>query len=338
MPLSAAPDAGGARVPRAWIPPALALLGIASALVWASSGFRENLGNPLPFPGEPTWRWWAVRAVVLVGTALLAVDVVLLRPSRLRRARLPTTQAERTGEVGWIMSTLVFAALGVPGFLYYATLRSRVARLVARAPHVGRFASRRERNRALRKPGVFTEGELRARRSREGTDSLWFLAVYFFWPFLQLLKVVLPVRLFSRVERDEALQHERRARLYEAVRSRPGSSFSDLKRELGVSTGVLTHHLRLLVRQEFVTYRRDGFRTRFYLRGPRVPADTYVTRTRQAILDLVRTAPGLTQKDLVHRLGWPRENVSYHARELERMGLVRVVEEGRWRRYFLVGA
>lgn len=150
----------------------------------------------------------------------------------------------------------------------------------------------------------------------------------------RLLKALTVLGLFSRFDRDEVLDHERRDRLYQYIKANPGPSFSDLKRELVIGNGTLIHHLRILETQEFVKVVRDGFRTRFYVRGPRVQPETYLTRTQKALLDAIQANPGLTQKELAQFLGLPRESVFYHARKLEAAGKLKVTKEGKWRRYF----
>jgi predicted transcriptional regulator len=150
----------------------------------------------------------------------------------------------------------------------------------------------------------------------------------------KLLRAAAAVPLFSRFDKDEVLEHNTREQLYQYIRNNPGPSFSDLRRALDISNGTLVHHLRILEMQEFIKGVRDGFRTRFYIRGPRITVTTYLTRTQQTILEAIQTHPGLTQKDLAGLLGLPRESVFYHTRKLEGVGKLRVAKEGKWRRYF----
>jgi DNA-binding MarR family transcriptional regulator len=150
----------------------------------------------------------------------------------------------------------------------------------------------------------------------------------------KLFKACAALPLFSRFDKDEVLEHNTREQLYQYIRNNPGPSFSDLRRALDLSNGTLVHHLRILEAQEFVKPVRDGFRTRFYIRGPRVVVTTYLTRTQQTILEAIQTHPGLTQKELAGLLGLPRESVFYHARKLETVGKLRIAKEGKWRRYF----
>lgn len=143
--------------------------------------------------------------------------------------------------------------------------------------------------------------------------------------------------LFSRLEKDEVLAHEKREQVYQFIKDNPGPSFSDLLRELELSNGTLVHHLRVLEAQEFIKPHRDGVRTRFYLRGPKVVPTAYLTRTQQQILDAIASRPGVTQKGLAGALGLPREAVSYHTKRLAAQGQLQVRQDGKWRRYWRVG-
>ena len=145
------------------------------------------------------------------------------------------------------------------------------------------------------------------------------------------------IGLFSRLEKDEVLAHEKREQVYQFIKDNPGPSFSDLLRELELSNGTLVHHLRVLEMQEFIKPMRDGVRTRFYMRGPKIVPTAYLTRTQQQILDAIGTQPGVTQKELAGVLGLPREAISYHTKRLAASGQLQVRQEGKWRRYWRVG-
>lgn len=150
----------------------------------------------------------------------------------------------------------------------------------------------------------------------------------------KFLKLLMAVPLFTRFDKDEVLEHSTRDQLYQYIQNHPGPSFSDLRRELELSNGTLVHHLRILEAQEFVKVIREGFRTRFYVRGPRVIPQAYLTRTQQAILEAIHGNPGVSQKELAGLVGLPRESVFYHTRKLEQVGKLAVQRDGKWRRYF----
>jgi DNA-binding MarR family transcriptional regulator len=150
----------------------------------------------------------------------------------------------------------------------------------------------------------------------------------------QLWKLLILLPGFSRMEKDEVLEHTKRDELYRFIKQNPGQSFSDLRRELALSNGTLVHHLRILEGQEYLKGVRDGFRTRFYVRGPKIVMDSYLTRTQIQLVEAISANPGLTQKELSQLLGLPRESISYHAKQLAAKGRLAIKQQGKWRRYW----
>jgi predicted transcriptional regulator len=168
------------------------------------------------------------------------------------------------------------------------------------------------------------------------TGALTLAALALFEPTRYLLlKRIVAVPGFTRFAKDEVLEHDRRGELYQYIKNNPGSSFSDLRRVTEMANGTLVHHLRILEHQEYVKPVRDGFRTRFYVRGPKITPQPYLTRTQQDLLDFISSNPGITQKELAALVGLPRESVSYHAKRLASQGQLEVRTQGKWRRYFV---
>lgn len=142
---------------------------------------------------------------------------------------------------------------------------------------------------------------------------------------------------FTRIKRDEALDNERRAALLECIRDNPGCGFADLRRALEVGSGSLAHHLKVLEQQDFVRGVRDGVRLRFYVRGPAIPREAYLTFTQRSVLDAVHSNPGIAQGQLARLVGLPRQNVAYHVRRLAEMGRIAAHADGAHRRYYAQG-
>ena len=149
------------------------------------------------------------------------------------------------------------------------------------------------------------------------------------------LKLLFLLPGFSRVQKDAVLEHAKREELYNFIKSNQGPSFSDLRRSLELSNGNLIHHLRILEMQGYVSGQRDGFRKRFYVRGPKIVATTYLTRTQQQLVDVVGAHPGLTQKELSGLVGLPRELVFYHTKQLALKGRLEIRQDGNRRRYWV---
>lgn len=138
--------------------------------------------------------------------------------------------------------------------------------------------------------------------------------------------------LFSRIEKHKALDHARRDTIVQLVRQNPGIRFSDMKKQLGVGSGVLVHHLRVLEREGFVRAKRDRFRTRFYAPGHGVPQGLELTDRQRDILAAVSAHPGIGPSELADRLGLNRGTVHHHAKRLAAMGKLEIEGDGRDRR------
>jgi hypothetical protein len=149
----------------------------------------------------------------------------------------------------------------------------------------------------------------------------------------RLLHALAPLALFTRLTKDDVLDHPRRAQLHDYVTQHPGQRVQDVRRALQLPNGVALHHLHVLSQAGLVRVHRLGGRRLLYPAGPRVEPQ-YVSQTQRQILDVVATAPGATQRDLGRAVGLSERAVSYHVRALAGSGLIRVEPEGNRRRCF----
>jgi predicted transcriptional regulator len=111
------------------------------------------------------------------------------------------------------------------------------------------------------------------------------------------------------------------------VASTPGAHFSKIRDDLDLGTGETQHHLRRLVDDGAVVFRRDGDYKRFFSTGRfsefEQTALGYLRRTtpRGMILELLET-PGTTGAELAARLDVSRPTVSGYAVDLDEAGLL----------------
>jgi predicted transcriptional regulator len=147
-------------------------------------------------------------------------------------------------------------------------------------------------------------------------------------------RAIAAVAAFTRIQQDRALGHERRDRIVRLLEATPGRSFSDVKRTLGLTNGVIVHHLRILEAQGLVCRRREGKRVRLYA-GPAPPPDTpYLTQVQQRLLRAVAGRPGAVQRELIQGTGLARSTASYHLRHLAVAGMVVWRRRGKWKTYW----
>ncbi len=142
--------------------------------------------------------------------------------------------------------------------------------------------------------------------------------------------------LYSRLRKEEVLDHFVRGQIYGYIMSHPGEHYNFLKDALKVTNGTLAHHLRTLEMQGFIKADRDGVFKRFYPVEVQIPRNKGIRLSdlQHHILTLIRTDGGPTQQDIALGLGVSQQTVSYNLRHLNREGLVRMEKEGRMKRYF----
>ncbi|WP_297534960.1 metalloregulator ArsR/SmtB family transcription factor [Thermococcus sp.] len=125
---------------------------------------------------------------------------------------------------------------------------------------------------------------------------------------------------------------ERRNEILDQIRRRPGVTFRELARELGIGIGDLQYHLHKLEKEGKVFSKKIGRRRYIFPAGFEEEAQRLViaisTETRRRILLQLMEGPK-SQGELAERLGVSQPTISYHMGELEKLGIVEVVREGR---------
>jgi len=156
------------------------------------------------------------------------------------------------------------------------------------------------------------------------------LAVFFATDKGKYLASLLFSPLYTRIHHDRVLDNSLRQGIFQYIQTNPGSSFSDIRRNLSLKNGVLAHHLRTLEREHYIKSRKDGLYRRFYLRQHVVPVPGIsLNQSQKTILLFLIRHPGSSQSEIAVSLGLSRQTVSYHILAMEKMGAVRVNRMGR---------
>ena len=151
-----------------------------------------------------------------------------------------------------------------------------------------------------------------------------------------LVKSLLP--FYSRVKREDVLNHEVREQVYDYVREHPGDHFRSILTHLELTNGTLVHHLNTLEKKEFIRSERDGPYKRFYPIGTKLTEDVLeINGLQKKILDAVSVRPGITQKGLAKSLQTSTPTINYHVKALRNSGLLRVKRDGKVTRCFVEG-
>lgn len=156
------------------------------------------------------------------------------------------------------------------------------------------------------------------------------------WAILRFLGVAPLLPFFSRIEDDQLTAHPARRAALDVIHANPGATIQDIQRALGLAWGTTVHHLRRLDRAGLIAVRRDGARRGHWPLGQAPPRDGLSTADR-AVAALVKSSPGLTQKDIAHIAGVGAPAACKRLGRLEEAGLVAQVREGRSRLYVPTG-
>ena len=111
------------------------------------------------------------------------------------------------------------------------------------------------------------------------------------------------------------------------VVSTPGAHFSKIRDDLSLGTGETQHHLRRLVDDDAVVFRRDGDYKRFFAAGrfsefEQTALGYLRRRTPRGMLLTLLEHPGTSGSELAAALGISRPTVSGYAVELDDAGIL----------------
>ena len=149
----------------------------------------------------------------------------------------------------------------------------------------------------------------------------------------KLLMFIVP--LFSRLKREEVLDHETRGMIRGYVIANPGDHFNSIKASLKLKNGTLAHHIHILERERIIKSVKDGKYRRFFPMGMRIADRAFPTKIEKLILDIVKETPGVTQKDIASQLGISQPTISYHITKLRKAKRLRTEKHGMSLRHFL---
>jgi predicted transcriptional regulator len=136
---------------------------------------------------------------------------------------------------------------------------------------------------------------------------------------------------------EPVTEHLVRRRIYARITTGPGVHYSALREDLGLSDGVLGHHLHVLEREGAVVSRRERNRRCLYptARGHPERELDQLSDLQAGILICVQTEQGIAQGALAERLGVTKQSLNYHLKELCARKLVYRRKEGRHTRFYV---
>ncbi len=167
------------------------------------------------------------------------------------------------------------------------------------------------------------------------TSVLVMVGVAMSFEFTKYGLVLMVLPLYARIKKHEVLDNKTRLAIHGLVVENPGMHYNEIIREFDLTNGVAAYHLDVLEREGFIRSVRDGTLRRFYSSATKVPGGHKATpdQTREHILELVSTNPGINQKAIVDELGIGRTLAGYHLKTLIDEGYIEAHKEGRFTVY-----
>jgi len=140
------------------------------------------------------------------------------------------------------------------------------------------------------------------------------------------------VGLYSRITKNEVLDHYTRGRIMGYLQANPGEHYLSIKEELDLNNGSLAYHLKVLEREGYIKSTRDGIYKRFY------PMKTKVQRPislEEQVLGTLRRSPGINQKEIAAKVSNNHATVHRILHKMEKAGIVKIIRDGREMRCYL---
>ncbi len=143
------------------------------------------------------------------------------------------------------------------------------------------------------------------------------------------------------VNRKNVLENKNRNLIYRIVEEKPGISFTEIVRELGITKTMAKYHLDRLLYYGLITPHSNNGRSGYFRNN-----DTYSDNEKMLylikknphdskIIELVRNSPGITRKEIAGEISLSGPSITWHLERLENSGLIEVVRAGRTTRYYI---
>jgi predicted transcriptional regulator len=138
----------------------------------------------------------------------------------------------------------------------------------------------------------------------------------------------------SHDNEEDVLELETRKEIFEYVQANPGAHFSQLKRDLGMETGLVQHHLSTLEDYDVLTSEDHQGKRRLFVAEELAEEERAILSslryetTRHILLFLLEESTARNGA-IAEELGVSPPTVSWHISRLVENGIVSEVEDGR---------
>lgn len=138
-----------------------------------------------------------------------------------------------------------------------------------------------------------------------------------------LILARLALVLYTRIKREELLDHPARRAVYHAAHAAPGTPARELQRASGLAWGAFNLHLRALVQGRYLRTERVGHYLLVYPVGTHAPGIPSPA-ARAVYAALPANGAGVSVSACRENLGMSRQLLDHHLKSLAQRGLVRL--------------
>ncbi len=138
------------------------------------------------------------------------------------------------------------------------------------------------------------------------------------------------------IKTKDVMDNNTRNALLGLITTNPGVHYSAIREEFGLANGAAAYHLHVLEREDFIKSVRDGNMKRFYAATAKVPRSQYFSpeELREELVRIITARPGISQRELIEEVGYSRDSVGYHLREMVKEGIITQVRDGKFTTYY----
>jgi predicted transcriptional regulator len=163
---------------------------------------------------------------------------------------------------------------------------------------------------------------------------------------------VLIFPLYTRLRKENVLNHFVRGQIYGLIRASPGINYMKLKNVLEIGNGALAYHLSVLEKEEYIKSKRVKLNKLFYPTklskeqrefdkiyptGNEMIEGGELSDLQETIIDIIKNNPGITQIEIASKIDKPKQTINYNIKSLIRSEIITIIREGNKSRCYLKG-
>jgi len=144
---------------------------------------------------------------------------------------------------------------------------------------------------------------------------------------------------FRKIAKKNVLANSARSAIFHYIRETPGTDFSEISRETGITQNSLRYHLAVLRLMNKITLLETSRNARYFENSDAYPVREQMilkylhNRPTRALLNLVKEDPNRTRSDLATAIGISGAGVNWHMQRLSDDGIIAIRREGKNTRY-----